>query len=69
MSLRAFHIVFVIASIGLTLMMAVWGGVTYGSVRGTGWHLVTAVGSLLAAGLLSVYAVAFIRKTREMGLR
>ncbi len=69
MSLRAFHIVFVIASIGLTLMMAVWGGVTYGSVRGTGWHLVTAAGSLLTAGLLVFYAVRFIRKTREMGLR
>ena len=68
MSLRAFHIVFVIASIGLTLMMAVWGGVTYGSDRGTVWHLVTAVGSMLAAGLLSVYTVRFIRKTREMGL-
>ena len=35
MSLRAFHILFIIASIGLTLMMAVWGGVTYGSDRGT----------------------------------
>jgi hypothetical protein len=69
MSLRAFHILFVIASIGLTLMMAVWGGVTYGSDRGTGWHLVTAAGSVLTAGLLSVYLIRFIRKTREMGLR
>ena len=69
MSLRAFHILFIVASIGLTLMMAVWGGVTWGSDRGTGWHLVTAVGSLLAAGLLAYYAVRFVRKTREMGLQ
>ena len=69
MSLRGFHILFIVASIGLALMMAVWGGVTWGTVRGTGWHLVTAVGSLATAGLLSAYAVRFVRKTREMGLR
>lgn len=69
MSLRGFHVVFIVASIALTLMMAVWGGVTWGSVRGTGWHLVTAVGSLATAGLLSVYAVKFVRKTREIGLK
>lgn len=69
MSLRAFHVVFVAASIGLTLLTAVWGGVTWGSDRGTGWHLVAAAGSLAGAGLLSVYAVRFVRKTREIGLR
>ena len=30
MSLRAFHLLFILASIALSLMMAVWGGVTYG---------------------------------------
>ena len=69
MSLRAFHVVFVVASIALTLATAVWGGVTWGSGRGTGWHLVAAAGSLLGTGLLSVYAVRFVRKTREIGLR
>ena len=69
MSLRGFHIVFIVASIALTLMMAVWGGVTWGSPRGTGWHLVTAVGSLATGGLLSAYAVRFVRKTREIGLK
>ena len=69
MSLRGFHILFIVASIALALMMAVWGGVTWGSVRGTGWHLVTAVGSLATAGLLTVYAVKFVRKTREIGLK
>ena len=69
MSLRAFHVVFVVASIALTLAMAVWGGVTWGGGRGSGWHLAAAAGSLAAAGLLAYYAVRFVRKTREMGLR
>ena len=46
MSLRSFHLLFIIASVLLSLMMAVWGGVTYGTVRGTGWHLVTVIGAL-----------------------
>ena len=67
MSLRAFHLLFTISSIVLSLMMAVWGGATYGTDRGTAWHLVTVVGALLTAGLLTVYIVKFIRKTRELG--
>ena len=54
MSLRAFHLVFIIASIALSVMMVVWGGATYGTDRGTAWHLVTVVGALLTAGLLTV---------------
>ena len=68
MSLRSFHVVFVVASIVMTLMMAVWGGVTYGTDRGSVWHLITMVGAALTGGLLAVYAVKFVRKTRELGL-
>ena len=68
MSLRSCHLVFIVASVMLSLMMAVWGGVTYGTVRGTGWHLVTALGALVVAGLLAVYFVKFAQKTRELGL-
>ena len=67
MSLRAFHLLFILASIALSLMMAVWGGVTYGTARGTVWHLVTVIGALLTAGLLAVYVVKFVRTTREIG--
>ena len=67
MSLRAFHLLFILASIALSLMMAVWGGVTYGTDRGSVWHLVTVIGALLTAGLLGVYVVKFVRKTREIG--
>ena len=67
MSLRAFHLLFILASIALSLIMALWGGVTYGTDRGTVWHLVTVIGALLTAGLLAGYIVKFIRKTREIG--
>jgi|TARA_B110000116_G_C16763579_1_gene549691 hypothetical protein len=68
MSLRSFHVVFVVASIAVTLMMAVWGGVNYGTDRGSVWHLITSVGAVVTAGVLAVYAVKFVRKTRELGL-
>ena len=67
MSLRAFHLLFILASITLSLGMAVWGGVTYGTDRGSVWHLVTVIGALLTAGLLAVYVVTFVRKTRDIG--
>ena len=68
MSLRSFHLVFIVASVMLSLMMAAWGAVTYGTVRGTGWHLVTVLGALVVAGLLALYLVKFVQKTRELGL-
>ena len=67
MSLRAFHLLFIIASIALSLMMAVWGGATYRTDGGTIWHLVMLIGALLTAGLLAAYAVSFVRKSREIG--
>ena len=67
MSLRAFHLLFILASITLSLLMAVWGAVTYGTDRGTVWHVVTVIGALLTAGLLTVYVVSFVRKAREIG--
>ncbi len=67
MSLRAFHLLFIVASITLSLMMAVWGGATYRTDSGTVWHLVTVIGALLGALLLAVYVVRFVRKSREIG--
>ncbi len=67
MSLRSFHLFFIVASITISLMMAVWGGVTYESVRGSVWHLVTALGAVTTAGLLALYLNNFIKKTKEIG--
>jgi hypothetical protein len=67
MSLRAFHLLFILASITLSLLMMVWGGVNYGADHGTSWHLVTAIGAMGTAALLAAYVVKFIRKCREIG--
>ena len=67
MSLRRFHLFFVVASIAISLMMAAWGGVTYGSIRGSVWHLVAALGAVTTAGLLALYLNKFIKKTKELG--
>ena len=67
-SLRGIHLVFIVASIALTLMVALWGVGMYVSDRGGIGHLVFAVGSLAGGLGLSVYLVAFIRKTRQIGM-
>ena len=67
MSLRSFHLLFIIASISLSLLMSLWGGFTYASDRGTSWHIVTAVGAFVSAGLLALYLARFVQKTREIG--
>ena len=69
MSLRAIHIVFIAASIVLALLTAFWAVTMFQSDRGGTGHLVFAVGSLSVALGMLVYAVRFVRKTRELGLR
>jgi len=68
MSLRAVHILFIVASILLALFMGVWGIVMFGSTAGSSGHLATGIVSLLTAAGLSAYAVGFIRKTRQAGI-
>jgi len=69
MSLKGVHLVFIIASITLTGMMAVWGVGMYTSGRGAAGHLAFAALSALSGAGLVVYAVQFVRKTRQIGLR
>ena len=68
MSLRAIHIVFIVASILLAVLMTVWGVAMFASERGGTGHLLFAVGSLCSAVLMAVYGVKFVRKTRELGI-
>ena len=68
MSLRSIHIVFIVASIVLAVMTAVWGVLMFTSERGGTGHLLFGAGSLLSAALLSAYVVKFVRKTREIGM-
>ena len=68
MSLRAFHIVFITASILLATLTTVWGVAMFASERGNTGHLLFAVGSLCSAVLMAVYGLKFVRKTRELGI-
>ena len=68
MSLRAVHILFIVASIVLAVFMGGWGIVMFRSPLGSVGHLATGVVSCLVAAVLSVYAVGFIRKTRRIGI-
>ena len=68
MSLRAIHLVFITASIALAVMVTLWGLAMYASDRGTAGHLAFAVGSLAAGLGMGAYLVAFVRKTRRIGM-
>ena len=67
-SLRGVHLIFIAASIGLALMVSVWGTGMYMSEQGVWGHLAFAAGSLLSAIALGIYLAFFIRKTREIGM-
>jgi hypothetical protein len=69
MSLRGFHLVFIVASIALTVMVALWGLGMYGSDRGSLGHLAFALGSLLSGAGMAIYLIAFIRKARRIGMQ
>lgn len=69
MSLRTIHLVFIGASILLAAFTTFWGAAMFMSERGGTGHLAFAVGSLCAIVGMAVYAVRFVRKTREIGMR
>ena len=64
MSLKDFHVVFITASILLSLGFACWAFVQYHQLHG---NLYTGAGilSFVAAIGLSIYEIRFIRKTRS----
>ena len=68
MSLRAIHVVFIVSSIVMTVVVAVWGVGMYTSGRGSLGHLAFGGGSLLAGVAMAGYLMIFLRKTREIGM-
>jgi hypothetical protein len=65
MSLRAFHLLFIAASVVLMAFCGAWAVAQYR----IGHHpvfMVTAVGSIVAVGGLGAYGTAFQRKTRNL---
>ena len=67
MSLKAFHLVFIVASILLALGFAAWAFVTYFSAQGGNiWDLVMGAASALVAVGLVFYERYFLKKLKNV---
>jgi hypothetical protein len=65
MSLRIFHIVFIIAAFGLSLFVALWGFREWTATRSSG-ALGLAVVFVLCGAALVGYAFVAVKKLREL---
>ena len=65
MSLRIFHIVFIIAAFGLSLFVALWGFREYAATRSSG-ALALALVFVLCGVALVGYAMVAVKKLREL---
>jgi hypothetical protein len=65
MSLRLFHLLFIVLSVILTAFFAAWAAGQYRVEQDYG-YLAAATASLAAGAILAVYGAAFQRKTRQM---
>ncbi len=66
MSLKAFHIFFIILSTLLAVAFGVWAIDDF-SRSASRVHLALGVGSLIGSGLLVWYGVWFLRKLKNVG--
>ncbi len=65
MSLKAFHIVFIVLSTLLALAFGVWAVDDFGR-SGSRLHLALGVGSFIASGALVWYGIWFLRKLKHV---
>jgi len=66
MSLKAFHLVFIIASIVLALGFAAWSLVKYFSPQGIVWDLVMGLAGVAVAAGLICYEKYFLKKLKNV---
>lgn len=66
MSLKAFHLVFIVAAILLTLGFAVWSLMNYFAPGGRMSDLVVGLSSIAAALALVVYERFFLKKFKNV---
>jgi hypothetical protein len=66
MSLKAFHLVFIVASILLAAGFGVWSFLNYSSAQGTTSDLVVAVISGVVALALIGYEIYFLKKLKNV---
>ncbi len=67
MSLKAFHLVFMVAATALCFGCGVWGIRDYFSPQGHTGDLLFGIGALIVGGLLIVYERYFLRKLKNVG--
>ena len=65
MSLKAFHLIFVTASVAVSLFMAVWSFLQYRSA-GSQMYLAFSVASAVAVVALLVYGRYFLKKLKHI---
>jgi hypothetical protein len=65
MSLRIFHIIFIVASFGLSLFVALWGFREWSATRSSG-ALTMAVVFAISGVLLVWYGLVVVRKLRDL---
>ena len=66
MSLKAFHLVFIVCSILVVLGFAVWSLEQYLREGAGALYLIYGVGGLLTGGLLIRYSKFFLRKLKHI---
>lgn len=65
MSLKAFHLVFIAASILMSVFVGAWGVGQY-RAGGGGGAMTLSIGSFLLGGVLAVYGVSVYRKLQAL---
>jgi hypothetical protein len=65
MSLKGFHILFIVLSIALALLFGVWALRLYSQIGGAR-YLGMGLGALALGAALVVYGIWFLKKTRGM---
>ncbi len=65
MSLKAFHIFFIVMSIAITVGFGVWATLDFAQ-SGSWVHLSLGMGSFVASVALAVYGVWFLRKLKHV---
>jgi hypothetical protein len=65
MSLKAFHLIFIIASTLLAFGCGAWGLMHYFSAGGRAWHLIFGLGSLAVGVGLILYERYFLKKLKR----
>ena len=63
MSLKAFHVFFIVVSTLCALMLGAWGVLEH-SRTGSGGAMLLGIGGFAAAAVLVVYGLWFLRKLR-----